>query len=39
MLKKIKSKKEKYVPHYKNMQLYLRLGLKIKKGYCVLEFE
>ena len=23
--------KEKYVPHYENLQLYLRLGLNLKK--------
>ena len=27
--------KEKYVLHYKNWQLYLRLKLKIKKKYIV----
>ena len=31
--------KEKHLLHYKNLQLYLRLGLKIKKVYCVLEFD
>ena len=25
--------KEKYVPYYKNLQIYLRLGLKL--NYCV----
>ena len=31
--------KEKYVIHYENLQLYLRLGLNFKKSYCVLEFN
>ena len=31
--------KEKYVLHYKNLQLYLRLGLKLKKTRRVLEFN
>ena len=29
--------KEKYVLHFENLQLYLRLGLKLKKTYCILE--
>ena len=30
--------KEKYVFHCEKLQLYLRLELKLKKIYCVLEF-
>lgn len=30
---------EKYVLHYKNFQLYLRIGLKIQNVDCVLEFD
>ena len=30
--------KEKYVIHYGNLKLYLRLGLPLKK-HCVLEFN
>ena len=31
--------KAKYVIYYQNLQLYLRLGLKLKKIYCLLEFN
>ena len=31
--------KEKYVIHYENLKFYLRLGLKLKKRHCVLEFS
>ena len=30
---------EKYVLHYENWQLYLRLGLKLRKIYHILEFN
>ena len=33
------SDKEKYVIHSENLKLYLRIGLKLKKIYCVLEFN
>ena len=41
-VKKIVSKffdKKQYVFHYENLQLYLRLGLKLKKIHHVLEFN
>ena len=31
--------KEKYVFHHENLQPYLKLGLKLKKMHCVLEFK
>ena len=31
--------KEKYLLHYENLQLYLRLGLKVKRIHRLLEFN
>ena len=31
--------KTKYVVHYKNLELYLSLGMRISKVHRVLEFE
>ena len=31
--------KENYAPHYKNLQLYLRLGIKLKKVHPVWKFN
>ena len=31
--------KEKYVTHYKNLQLYLSLGMRLKKVHRVTEFD
>lgn len=33
------SSEERYILHYRNLQLYLDLGLKLKKVHCVLEFH
>ena len=31
--------KEKYVNHYENLQLYLRLGMKLRKIHHIVEFN
>ena len=38
-IKKLIPDKEKYVLHHENVQLYLRLGLKVKKLHRLLEFN
>ena len=36
---KRKEDKEKYIVHYRNLQLYLRQGMRLKKVHRVLEFD